>query len=333
MFPDPTMCFTALIHLQPQGQFMQPKDITTNLAKLTWAVRLTMAYELHQLVKADDTLDFLDAFTTIQPYIMDHQPTTFGSIRALQHFATHIAESTLAAPKLWWTDHVAYSALRFEGKPLTLAQLNQVFHTLEQQLIKVWTQDVLMGLDVHATYAELADNLTESRPGYSCFDDHDNSLHSQRGNLYKAVLSSPALAKRFLLPDRQQLNLLECRRWLTSLAEYEKLLMLSIEMTSGAPARGTELVSMLACNTSLRHRNIMALGKFIAIVRQYNKTTSKTQADRLIPLALSALNSDLLVQLHVLARPMAQVMSTLLRIRWCLINSCLIVLQQLCLFF
>jgi hypothetical protein len=320
MFPDPTMCFTALLHLQPEGHFKEPKDITSNLARLTWAVRLAITYELHQLAKADETLDYLQVFSSIQRYVVDHQPTTFGSLRSLQHFATHVAQSTLAAPKLWWTDHVGYSALRYEGKPLSLTQLSQLFQTLEQKLVNAWTDEVLMGLDLHAAYGELTDNLTESRPGYSCFEERDNTLHSQRGNLFKAVLSTPALAQRFLLPNSQQLNMLECRKWLSRLAEFEKLLMLSIEMTSGAPARGTELTSMLACNTSLRHRNIMALGQFIAIVRQYDKTTNKMQGDRLIPHALSAVNSDLLIQLHVLARPMAQVISTSLRAEWILTN-------------
>jgi hypothetical protein len=326
MFPDPTMCFTALIHLQSEGQFVPPKDITSNLAALTWAVRLAITYELHQLVNADNSLDWLQAFSQIQHYVLDHKPTTFGSVRSLQHFATHVAQSSLAAPKLWWTDHIGYSALRYEGKSLSLVQLSQLIQTLEQQLVHAWTDEVLMGLDLHATYGELADNLTESRPGYSFFDDRDNTLHSQRGNLFKTILSTPALAQRFLLPDSQQLNMLECRKWLSKLAEFEKLLMLSIEMTSGAPARGTELTSMLACNTAVRLRNIMALGSFIAIVRQYDKTTNKMQGDRLIPHALSAINSDLLIQLHVLARPMAQVRSTSLRIEWLLTKCSVIVL-------
>jgi hypothetical protein len=329
MFPDPTMCFTALLHLEPEGHFVKPKDITSNLAKLTWAVRLAMVYELHELANADESLEYLDVFSTIESYVLDHQPTTFGSIRSLQHFATYISQSTLAAPKLWWTDHVGYSALRYEGKPVTLAQLGQVFESLEQRLLKVWTEDVLMGLDVYASYGELADNLTESRPGYSCFEDRDNTLHSQRDSLFKAVVGTPALAQRFLLPNSQQLNMLECRRWLSKLAEFEKLLMLSIEMTSGAPARGTELTSMLACNTSVRHRNIMVLGKFMAIVRQYDKTTSKKQGDRLIPHALSAVNSDLLIQVHVLARPMAQVTVHFVKDRMDTNEVVPLVLQQL----
>jgi hypothetical protein len=317
MFPDPTMCFTALIHLQAGGHFLHPKDITSNLAKLTWAIRLAMIYEVHGMLKADSSLEFLDAFEQVKKYTQEHQATTFASVRSLQHFATHISESTLAPPKLWWSDNTTFKTMRYEGKSLALMQLQDVFTSLEARLVKMWQTDVLKGAGVYAEYEELADNLRETRPGYSCFQDPDNHLDLQKGKLYEAILTNTELAKQFLLPARQgsgqpELNMLACRKWLFSLAEFEKMLMLSIEMTSGAPARGTELTSMLACNTSLRQRNVMALGKFMSIVRQYDKTTNNVQGDRLIPHALGAVNSDLLIQLHVLARPLAQVRSQLI---------------------
>ncbi|EAU82997.2 hypothetical protein CC1G_08934 [Coprinopsis cinerea okayama7 len=54
----------------------------------------------------------------------------------------------------------------------------------------------------------------------------------------------------------------------------------------------------------------MAIGDRLAIIRQYTKTTSKEQFDRLIPHGLPAFESDLLIQVHVLARPFAQFLAS-----------------------
>jgi hypothetical protein len=71
-------------------------------------------------------------------------------------------------------------------------------------------------------------------------------------------------------------------------------------------------LNTLARNTSTRTRNFMAIGDRLAIIRQYTKTTSKEQFDRLIPHGLPAFESDLLIQVHVLARPFAQVSANLI---------------------
>jgi hypothetical protein len=83
--------------------------------------------------------------------------------------------------------------------------------------------------------------------------------------------------------------------------------MVDVEMKDGAPSCGTELISMLLFNTNLQLRNGMALSSHFGLVRQYNKTTNIAQNAPLIPQSINAVNSDILIQLHALARPFAQV--------------------------
>lgn len=309
-FPDPTMCFTALIHLQSEGHFSHPKDITPRIAQFTWAIRIVMIQQIHILVQSGQAADFMAAMDIVNPYILDHSPTTFGSLRSLTHFATHISLSTLAPPRIWWTDSNTYLAMQYKGHPLTFNHIKTIFANLEIQVITMWKDQILMGLDLYAQYGLLVDDLTERRPGYCFLEEPDNSLMKYRDSLMEAIISSPSHQKRFYLPNQPVLNMMECRRWLQSLSEFEKYLMLAIDMTSGAPPRGTELTSMMIRNSPLRLRNVMSLGTYISLVRQYDKTTNNTQSDRLIPHAISAVYSDLLIQLHTLARPLAQVCSS-----------------------
>lgn len=310
-FPDPTMCFVALIHLRTEGHFSHPKDVTLNIAKLTWAIRIVMLHQIHILVQSGEAADFMAAMEVVNPYVVDHSPATFGSLRSLTHFATHLSYSTPLPPRIWWTDPGTYHAMQYKGHSLTFDHLKTIFTNLETKVVTMWKDQVLMGLDLYASYGLLVDNLTEMRPGYCFLEDPDNGLLQHRDSLMQAIVSSHTHRNRFYISNQVSnqgcFNMMECQRWLQSLSEFERHLMLAIDMTSGAPPRGTELTCMIIRNAPLRLRNVMSLGKYMFIVRQYNKTTNNTQSDQLIPHAISAVYSDLMVQLHTLARPLAQV--------------------------
>ncbi|KAI6037645.1 hypothetical protein EDC04DRAFT_2897236 [Pisolithus marmoratus] len=88
----------------------------------------------------------------------------------------------------------------------------------------------------------------------------------------------------------------------------QKLLLMHAEMLSGAPSRGTELTAMLYRNTQARDtQNLMVFGKHITLLGQYSKMSALTGQDKLIPHALDALTSDILIQDLALACPFAEI--------------------------
>jgi hypothetical protein len=94
--------------------------------------------------------------------------------------------------------------------------------------------------------------------------------------------------------------------WLEGYAEFEKALLVRCELLGGAPARGTEIVTMTYRNTATRTRNFYVLGDYVAIIRQYTKMGAISGADKLIPHAIDALTADLIIQDLVVARPFAE---------------------------
>jgi hypothetical protein len=86
--------------------------------------------------------------------------------------------------------------------------------------------------------------------------------------------------------------------------------MIEVQLTSGGPPRGTELVNMLVRNIQTRTRNLYGLNNHLAIIRQYDKTSNNHQNDKLIPNGLDAFISDIIIQLHTLARPFAAFLAT-----------------------
>ncbi|KAJ7852600.1 hypothetical protein B0H13DRAFT_1904501 [Mycena leptocephala] len=287
---DPTMCFLALFSLERSGGFVGPKKTTGPIAKLCWGIKLCMLAQIHMLVCSGECKDQLEAFEMIAPFIIEHELTTFHHLRSLTHYATTLAFGTMEAPSIIWTDREDCREMLYLGKRISLERLQKV------------------------KYGDLSDNLANTNPGYSFITNPLNPFAVHRHSFIKAVQKKPHLAEYFVYKAPNvadvQLNMDSSRTWLCDPAEFEGLVMVYNEFTPGALIRWTELASLLMKNTQYRLRNAMAVGKFVALVRQYDKTTNTGQKDRFIPHAASGLVADLLIQLHTFARPFAQFLAS-----------------------
>ncbi|KAJ6565261.1 hypothetical protein DFH09DRAFT_1081913 [Mycena vulgaris] len=243
--PDPTMAFLALISLQPTGEFCGPKSVTNPIAKLCWGIKLTSLAEIHLLVARKVCADQLEAFKRIECFVVEHKLTAFSSLRSLTHYATSLVLNTLSLPQVVWVDREEWKEMLFLGRSISLPKLQQILGTIEDRIVDLWENRIMFGLGIHVEYGTLADNLTSTTPGYSFLDDFSNPFSDHNDRFIRELFNNPQLAKRFLyqiagVPD---------------LAEFEGLLMLQAEFTGGATVRGTELVSTLFRNTTLRSRN------------------------------------------------------------------------------
>jgi hypothetical protein len=199
--------------------------------------------------------------------------------------------------------------LRFEGRLVSLVAIRKFQTRMELLIIKVWEEQVMMGVKQHVDIGEPTDSFTNTLRGYSfTYDGHFPQFHKFLGRRF---LQDPELQKHFISTDERTgvvtFNAQACHKWFQSLAYVEALLMILIEMRSGGPIRLAELASTLACNIETRSRNLYAYGPQILIVSQYNKTTNNHQGDSVSPHALCAFDADMIVQIHTLARPFAQV--------------------------
>ncbi|KAJ6514453.1 hypothetical protein C8R47DRAFT_962093, partial [Mycena vitilis] len=280
--PDPTLRFLMFFCLMEGGDFMRAKDISGPIRKINWAIQFCGLTEIHRLVESGECASQLLAYEQIKPY-------------------------TMAMPHVWWLDTLHWERMLFKGNRINLTQIEAIFTNIEDQLVDLWENKVCLGESVHVKCTEFADDLTNTNPGYSFINDPQNPFSALRNAFVDAIMANPELKKMFCTQESNYttLNLGFCRTWLADLAKFEGLLMLMVDMLGGAPPRGTELVSMLAQNTALRLRNLAGLGAFVAIIRQYDKTSNITQCDRLIPHSVHAVAADLIVQLHTFIRPFA----------------------------
>ncbi|KAF8425053.1 hypothetical protein L210DRAFT_3509366 [Boletus edulis BED1] len=308
---DPTEAALALMTLNQDGSFKEPKDVTRIIAKLEYCMRLTFLKEIRaQAEHINGNIMEVAACDALQPWFTEKTYSTFSRLRSLQHRASAIAYETMGLPHIWWTDTEAWMSLKYKGNSIAFSDLRDMFQDMENDLIAIWKDKILRGLPLRADYKDLVDDPSNTDVGYSFLFEPKNTCFQDRTRLVRAVIQGQGGFSRFLLQDEDGKpiwNRSALCNWLQDYAALQKLLLLRTEMLSGAPARGTELTAAIYCNTQTRPtRNLMVFGQHVTLLCQYSKTSAMTGHEKLIPHSLDAITSDILIQDLALARPFAQ---------------------------
>jgi len=305
---DPTIVCLGLSSLEASGKFSSAKDVTPNISKYEYNMRLVFLILMHRY----DTPEL--GYKAYQQFFKEDVESTFNSLRSAQKVASSIAYLSQALPKIWWVDRKNHQELIYRGTHIHINQLRTLLGALEERMVEVWEQEVLMGLSLHVDYKEIHDDIASTEVPYSFVADPRNKVFSDKLILVRAILSNERLSSKFISFNHNgtlRFNIHSARAWLASLSRFHKLLLLRFHLTGGGLARGTEMVAMLLNNTpTYPLRSLVAFGQYIALLVTYLKTSSLTGIDKVIPHALDAFMSDLLVQELAIARPFAVFMAT-----------------------
>ena len=309
LIPCPTERLLALSTLKEDGGHKEPVDVTTELAKLEYCIRLTCLQEIKRRSLLEFGGDENASCDSLSQWFTEKNNSPFDRIRSLQHRASSIAFTTMSMPRIWWTDRIHWKELLYKGDKIRVDQLHDMFSRNERDIIDLWEKKVLKGLPIHIQYSNLFDNLENKDVGYSFLTDPRNTCFSMPDMLGAAFMANETTKTCFgwMLDGKMVWNRAALKEWLSSYAEFQSHLLMRCEMLGGAPGRGTELTAMTFCNTTHRsQRNLVILGCHVSILRTYSKMSAVTGQDRLIPHAVDGITSDLMVQSLALARPFAQ---------------------------
>ncbi|KAK7001578.1 hypothetical protein R3P38DRAFT_2558915 [Favolaschia claudopus] len=232
---DPTLCFLGLYALQPTGEFLGPKQMTSPIAHLSWAIRLVILRQIHQLCASGVCKDHLDAFNQVAEYITEHNINTFSSLRSLQHYATAVTMSTMPLPSIVFLDREAWTAMYFKGQHFSLEKLRKILAALEVEIMRLWTEKVMLGLNLRVDYTNLVDNLQNQKPGYSFIQEPTNPFVQHKNTFLQTLLADPVKAREFVFKaagvEDEQIDMTRCRGYMTDVGQFEGLLMLYVELT------------------------------------------------------------------------------------------------------
>ncbi|KIY46487.1 hypothetical protein FISHEDRAFT_75582 [Fistulina hepatica ATCC 64428] len=188
---------------------------------------------------------------------------------------------------------------------------------MEGEVLERWEKKVCMGYGRQVSdrqmsrvppSAAIVDHIMDSQAGYCFADDKRTWTAPSPGILMKLVCEQPELRARFF-NEKGEWRLLAASQWLEEYSVFLLILMVCMELGSGAPAQGTELMMAWCRNTRTRLRNLAKFDAHTMLTRTYHKGGSIQGVDKYIPHSLDVLTSDL-VQLDLfIARPIARAMA------------------------
>ena len=308
LIPCPTIRALALMTLHPDGHFAEPHHVMGLIAKWERCMRLAFVKEI---IALSESAEEEEACSMLQPWFTEKSHCPFNSLRSLQHRASAIAKSTMGLGRVLWVDRVDWTSFLYQGTRISLDQMIKINRAIEDKLIDAWEGKVLLGLKVRVEYSNIVENLGNTDVGYSFLTDPRNDTFKQQDCLLLAILEDPVQYQNFVQLNPQTSaviwNKSSLRLWLLHYGDFQKLALTRCEILAGGPGRSTEFTGMQQHNTEDRNtRSINILDTYVAIVRQYHKSSQLTGQDTFIPHALDGVMSDLIIQDLALAKPFAQ---------------------------
>ncbi|KXN84688.1 ATP-dependent DNA helicase tlh2 [Leucoagaricus sp. SymC.cos] len=306
---DPTLCFVALSSICDDLSWGQPKHVTPTIAGLVYCMHCIFLYRLHHPLRSQKDADIRARFCQLERWKDENKESTWSELYTLQHLASSFVRTTPSFPLYMWMDDNCTKCL-WQGHEITLQGLRTMACELLWYAHKLFTEDVMLGLNICLDYTRIKDDLSNTSPHYGFVKDERNSHLYVRNRLLAEIFRNKALHKEFVTAWKSDgtpiMNLARLRQWIASYAEFLLLLMACIEILAGSPSRGMEMTCIQIRNTATRTRGLFAIGKHIAVVCQYTKTRGVTSKDSLIPHSLDPFNSDLAVHAVFILHEMAQ---------------------------
>jgi hypothetical protein len=184
--------------------------------------------------------------------------------------------------------------LSLDNQSITVAQFRQVVHGVITQ-----TQYQLDDLLFHwwpKIDLDLRDDLGNRRPGYSFITDPQNHLQGRF-----RLLSQRVFADDGGLSWKSPSQLLG---YLRSCDRFVQHMFSAIHMTSGMPARGSELRSIRWANTLATPRNVVCFQGRLIVIFPYNKACTTTNNSFYVVRAPSPAVEKMLFVFLVYLRPL-----------------------------
>ena len=97
----------------------------------------------------------------------------------------------MALPKVWWPEPGSFRTMLFHGDTVKMDDIGKAFAQMEQDMVKIWEKEILLGFKLRVDYDKLVDNMSNTEVGYSLFSDPRNACFKDVSMLlYSTVMST-----------------------------------------------------------------------------------------------------------------------------------------------
>lgn len=290
-----------------------PRDVCSMLAAVQYCIRLT-AFNEARIVSSGTCQPLDTAFGSLRRWVLEEEATIYSWVRY------HISQTSKASSR-----HHEASNMEFLNAEKTIILYKNQSWDLEAyrkycKSLPLSCRDQITKLLGDVEWADLWDKVTKregngyhediSREdvGYSVFEDKQNQVDTLWITLMERMLAANYWQKGVVnLPGggaeigwvREAVE-----EWLGRADDLLYLLYVCCFEGFACPPRGSEFTSTLIRNIPGRIRNVYMLNFILTIILRYNKTSSVTGVDKLVPRALPWAVQELLCFYIAVIRPM-----------------------------
>lgn len=253
-------------------------------------------------------------YAQVYDFSREGKRTPYNQVHEVFVLADVLAKDEISEPNMDWVPGSLKMEVTMRGHKLALEDIRRMTADLLEKAQRILVTDVLRGyqpLD-EKIMEKLVDCLCEDDPGYSFLTERKNDrlLNSYKTALGEHLireLASRDPQRTFLLihplTGRRQWNKAELSLWAEKVAEFVNALLVLVHLTSGQPARATELREYMLTNSRSGLRNVFICQDTFMIVQQYSKTSSLTGHDSAIARFLPKPVAKLLLNYLCLVKP------------------------------
>lgn len=227
------------------------------------------------------------------------------------HLGSHHAENDVNMPNVIWMDDENFL---LDGKPFSLPKFRKALRLLISKarfllegrvMLNFLPDELLPKLDI------ILDNLQSTRNNYSFLEDDANGFSGVALKLGEMIMESHRWGPIYGHVEgngKWVWNREVVAEWLGYLEDFKRLLYFLVHCVCGLPPRGTEESDTLVVNTPTAQRHLYVVNNTVCFIHSYNKTSSSTGRDKLIPRGLPEDVGKLLIAYLALVRPLERAM-------------------------
>ncbi|KAM0716822.1 hypothetical protein Q7P37_007625 [Cladosporium fusiforme] len=298
LFESVVVGFLAVLGIDKEkGVFREPWDYTPLLSGF---IKIGQLLVIEKAVKAAEAgiiqqpSELLDEMR--DRFLTHGTRSPFNWANQLRMYGKRIRDSTTGVGYIDWSEdneRLSYKDISLTMRSLRALVRDQVRKAQGQleDLLMLQPLEERTDLDLMIHMHRLVDRPVESRRGWS-FVDHENNrkgpLPDRRRWLLDRVIHNKSLLEEFVdcSPGASDKTLWRSKAALAYQKKVESFLerlLLLAHLTSGQPARGTELLSIRYKNTIHgQHRNLFIDHGMVSTVTSYHKGYSVTGSTKII---------------------------------------------------
>jgi hypothetical protein len=291
--------FRLIVHgcLHPVTKFIGPREICRRLGRLKRFVRIAAIVDIHMEEDPE----------AIYEWVSESHNNPFLVICQELRMARGHVHSNPRPPLFTWTEGSGYRSLKLNTQSfatITIDSLKIAVARMQEEAKRILEDELFFqGRMKIVDLRNLKDDLQNTNVDYNFVKELKATNDSVDEYLFNRVTSEPTLIHRFF--QDQRLVTAEARKYLATACSFQELLMSLVHLTSGQPARASELsISSLRNLTTGKQRSITVVKETVMVQETYNKSRSKIGSDRTVCRFLDQRTATLLVNYIVFVRPL-----------------------------